>query len=300
MFEGARFWVGLAVTPLRALSWPDPEVVPVGMDRHPTRLGELMPPAARDDVGLGEEVRRTNIADSRLWAYRVEMVAQLAARRLDTLDRLPGTPGAAAAGWSAPSWVLEGYSEFLPDEVALLMNCSRTEASRLIEAALLLVHWLPDTWAGLADGELSWSRARAISQEIARHLPELEADARAAVEVSQAPELAVRQLRALVRTELIKRDPEAADRRRMQAQAAADVRLRRSVQEGTAEVVTVVPRPVVAAILGTVDGHARQAKADGDARPIGLLRAEVMTHLTLRRARTASRRSPPSCGCSPR
>jgi hypothetical protein len=31
-----------------------------------------MPVAARDDAALAEEVRRASIADSRLWAYRVE------------------------------------------------------------------------------------------------------------------------------------------------------------------------------------------------------------------------------------
>jgi hypothetical protein len=48
------------------------------------------------------------------------------------------------------------------------------------------------------------------------------------------------------------------------------------------EVVTVVPQPVAAAINRTVDAHARQAKADGDCRPIGQIRAEVMANLTLR------------------
>ena len=49
-----------------------------------------------------------------------------------------------------------------------------------------------------------------------------------------------------------------------------------------AEVVTVVPQPVAAAIKGTIDAHARQAKADGDARPIGQIRAELMTDMSLR------------------
>ena len=48
------------------------------------------------------------------------------------------------------------------------------------------------------------------------------------------------------------------------------------------EVVTVVPQPVAAAMLSTVDGHARQAKEAGDPRPIGRIRAEVMADLTLR------------------
>jgi hypothetical protein len=285
VFEGNGFGVGLTINQLRMPPPAGAELVPAGGHSHPTRLGELMPVATRDDVGLGEEMRRANIVDSRLWAYRLEMIAQLAARRRDDRDRAPGQPGAAVPGWRRASWVLEGYSEFLPDEVALIMNCSRAEATRLSEAALVLFHGMPDTWAALADGELSWPRARAIAAEIVRHGPELEADVRAAVEavvLSQAAELPVGRLRALVRAELLKRDAEAANRRRRQAEAAADVRLRRSVHDGMAEVVTVLPQPIAAAMVGTVDAYARQAKAEGDVRLLGQLRAEVMAASMLR------------------
>jgi hypothetical protein len=285
MFEGEGFGVGLTIDQLDVPLCPGTDLVPAGVDRHPTRLGELMPVAARDDVGLGEEIRRANIADSRLWAYRLELVAQLAARRRDDRDRDPGRPGAAAPGWTTASWVLDGFSEFLSDEVALIMNCSRADATKLTEVALMLVHRLPDTWAALADGELNWPRARAIAQEIARHGPELDAHVLATVEavvLPQASELAVSRVRALVRTELIRRDAEAAERRRKQAEAAADVVLRRSAHDGMAEVVTLLPHPVAAAICSTVDAHARQAKADGDSRPIGQIRAEVVAHMTLR------------------
>jgi hypothetical protein len=285
VFEGNGFGVGLTINQLRVPAVPGAELVPADPDWHPTRLGELMPVATRDDVGLGEEMRRANIADSRLWAYRLEMVAQLAVRRRDDRDRGSDQPGSAAPGWTTASWVLEGFSEFLPDEVALIMNCSRTEATKLTEAALMLVHRMPDTWAALADGELNWPRARAIAAEIVRSGPALAPDVLAAVEavvLPQAAELPVGRLKALVRAELIKRDADAADRRRKQAEAAADVRLRRSGPDGMAELVTVLPQPVAAAMYGTVDAHARQAKADGDARPIGLIRAEVIAHSTLR------------------
>jgi Domain of unknown function (DUF222) len=283
VFEGDGFGVGLTINQLHVS--PDADLVPADPDRHPTRLGELMPVAARDDVGLGEEMRRANIAERRLWAYRLEMVAQLAVRRRDDRDPAPGQPGAAVPGWTRTSWVLEGFSEFLPDEVAMIMNCSRAEASKLTEAALLLVHRMPDTWGALADGVLNWPRARAIAAEIVRSGPELDPDVLAAVEavvLPQAPELAVGGLRALVRAELIKRDADAADRRRKRAEAAADVRLRRSGHDGMAELVTVLPQPVAAAMYSTVDAHARQAKADGDPRPLGPIRAEVMAHLALR------------------
>jgi hypothetical protein len=285
VFEGDGFGVGLTINQLQVLPRSGAELIPADVDQHPTRLGELMPVAARDNVGLAEEIRRANIADSRLWAYRLELVAQLARRSSDHLDRGSGRQGGAAPGWTVSSWVLDGLSEFLPDEVAMIMNCSRAEATKLTEAALLLVHRLPATWAALADGELNWPRARAIAQEIARHGPDLDTHVLATVEavvIPQASELAVGRVTALVRTELIRRDADAAERRRKQAELAADVLVRRSAHQGMSEVVTVLPSPVAAAIGGTVDAHARQAKADGDPRPIGQIRAEVMTNMTLR------------------
>jgi hypothetical protein len=285
VFEGDSFGVGLTVSQLGVPAGTGTELASVHSGWHPTRLGELMPVASRDDVGLGEEMRRVNIADSRLWAYRLEMVAELAERRRDDRDRAADQPGAAGVGWCRTSWVLAGFSEFLPDEVALIMNCSRAEATRLTESALILVPRMRDTWAALADGELNWPRARVIAAEILRCGPELDAAVRAAVEavvLPQAAELPVGRLRALVRGELLKRDASAAERRRVQGRAAADVRLRRSAHEGMAEVVAVLPQPVAAAVVSTVDGCARQAKADGDARPLGLLRAEALTALVVR------------------
>jgi hypothetical protein len=214
-------------------------------------------------------MRRANIADSKLWAYRVEIVVQLAYRRRDDRDRPAGTPGAASPAWAGTSPLPESLSEFFPDEVAMVMNVSRGEATTLTAVAWTLTHLLPDTWGALADGELSWSRARAIAQEIGRYGPELDPHVVRTVEavvLPQAAELPVARLRSLVRTAVVRYDAEAAGRRRRAAEAAADVFLRRSALDGMAEVVTVVPRPVAAAMVRTVDAHAhaRQAKADGD------------------------------------
>jgi Domain of unknown function (DUF222) len=167
----------------------------------------------------------------------------------------------------------------------MIMNCSRAEATRLAVAALTLAHRLPDTWAALADGELNWVRARAIAQEINRCGPDLDSRTVATVEavvLPQAADLPVDRLKALVRREVVRRYAEAAERRRREAEKSADVILRRSPLDGMAEVITVLPQPVAAAVYATVDGHARQAKADGDPRAIGVIRAEVMADMTLR------------------
>jgi hypothetical protein len=283
MFEGGGFGVGLTVNQLDVPPCPA-DGLPAGADVHPTRLGELMPVAARTDDEMAEEMRRANIADSRLWAYRVEMIAALAARRRDDRDRAPGRPGAAAPRWAPPIPALEGISEFFLDELAMIFNCSRAEATRLAVAALTLAHRLPEAWAALADGGLSWSRARAIAQEVDRHGTDVDPQVLAAVEaivVPQAPELSVTRLQALVRTEIVRRDAEAADRRRRQAAQAANVRLRR-LPDGMAELIAVLPHPMAVAIWSTVDGLARLAAADDDSAPIGHLRVGVLGDLAFR------------------
>ena len=283
MFEGGGFGVGLTVDQLDVPDWPADDV-PDGVQVHPTRLGELMPVGARTDDELAVEMRRANIADSRLWAYRVEMIAALAARRSDDRDRAPGQPGAAAPRWAPPVPALEGTSEFFPDELAMIFNCSRAEATRLAVVSLTLTRRLPVTWAALADGELSWSRARAIAHEVDRHGIDLDPHVIATVEavvVPQAAELSVSRLQALVRTEIVRRDAEAADRRRRQAERAASVHLR-GLPDGMAELIAVLPLPLGTAILSTVDGLARMAATDDDNASIGQLRVGVLGDLVLR------------------
>ncbi|GAA3168671.1 hypothetical protein GCM10010531_21980 [Blastococcus jejuensis] len=287
MFEGDGFGVGLTVQQLDVPGVPGPGawVPPGDRDWHPTRLSELMPVATRSEAGLALEMRRTNVLDSRLWAHRVDLAVQLAVHRRADRDRPAGRPGAAVPGWAQSSWVLEGYSEFLVDEVAAINNFSRGEATRFLAVALTLGHRLADTWAALADGELTWSRARAIAEEVNRCGPDVDPHVVATVEavvLPEAAELSVGALRARVRTEFIRRDAEAADKRRKEALKTADVFLRRTGDEGMSEVVTRLPHEAAAAMLDAIDSAARTAKAAGDQRPIGLIRAEVQANLTLR------------------
>ena len=287
MFEGDGFGVGLTVQPVDLAGPPGTGgwVPPAERDWHPTRLGELMPVAARGEAGLASEIRRANVADARLWAYRVELVTQLAVHRRADQDRPAGTPGSAAPGWVQSNWVLERYSEFLPDEVALIMNFSRGEASRFLVTALTLSHSLRDTAAALADGELNWARARAIAEEVNRLGPDADPHVVATVEAIVLPEAAdmpVGRLRARLRAEFVRRDNEAAEKRRRQALKAADVFVRGTGLEGMSDVVTRLPTAAAAAMMDAINGHARAAKAAGDPRPLSQLRAEIQANLTLR------------------
>jgi hypothetical protein len=284
VFEGGGFGVGVTVTPLDVQPYPV-ELLPPGVTARPTRLGELMPVAARTDAEIALELRRVQQMEARLAAYTAELVAELAARRPDSLDRQIGEPGAASPGWlPAPGrQAATGVSEFFADELALILNCSRTAATKLADSAALLVDRLPATWAALADGLLDWPRARALAAELLEPARDLEPQVLAAVEAAVLPGAggrSIRQLQAAARRELLRRDA-AADRRRTQAEQAADV-LVRPAADGMAELSAFLPQPLAAAIRDTVDTYARMATADGDPRPIGQLRVGVLADLVLR------------------
>ncbi|NEK58613.1 DUF222 domain-containing protein, partial [Geodermatophilus sabuli] len=147
-----------------------------------------------------------------------------------------------------------------------------------------LVGKLPGTWAALADGRLDWPRARAVAHELgwkARSTdPLVLAEVEAAV-LPTAMELSIRQLTAAVRRELTARDAAAAEVRRRDAEAAADVTVR-PAGDGMAELVARMPQPLAAAVRDTLTAHARAVKAAGDDRPLGVLRVGALADLTLR------------------
>src|SRR4051794_18065018 len=285
VFEGGGFGVGVTVTPLDVEPWPV-ELLPPGMTARPTRLGEMLRVAARTDAEIAVELARVQQLEARLAAYTAELIAGLAARRPDSRDRQLGEPGAASPDWmpgpgrQAPS----GVSEFFADELAHVLNCSRTAASTLADAAALLVEGLPATWAALADGLLDWPRARALAAELLEPAREVEPRVLAEVERAVLPRavaLSVQGVRAAARRELLGRDAAAADRRRRSAERAADVVVHPR-RDGMAELRVFLPQPLAAAIRDSVDAYARMAKGDGAAGSIGQLRVGVLGDLVLR------------------
>jgi hypothetical protein len=285
MFEGGGYGVAVTAAPVVLPPWPV-ELPPLGLDGNPVRLGDLMPVTARTPEQKALELERIARVESQLAAYRVQVVASLAHDRPDADDPRPGTAGAASPVWAPDQEEerLPGVSEFFPDELALILNCSRAEATSLAEVALVLVERLPTTWEALADGELDWPRARAFARELgwsARDTePQLVAEVEAAV-LPRAAELSITKLRALIRRELLRRDAAAAERRRKDAERAADVTVHRGA-DGMAELRAFMPAPLAAAVREAVDTYARLAKEAGDPRPIGPLRAGVLGDLVLR------------------
>ncbi len=286
MFDmGGGFGVAVSVTPLDLPAWPE-QPPPQGVTVRASRLGDLLPVAARTDAEIAAELQRVVVVESALAAYKAELVVGLAARRPDTADRQLGEPGAAADGWlpgPGPEPVT-GVSEFFVDELAVVLNCSRTASSMLADTAWVLLERLPATWAALADGQLDWARARGLAAELSDAAHELEPEVLARIEAAVLPgaaTLSIRTLRERARAELQCLDDTAADRRRKRAQRAADVTVT-PARDGMAELRVFLPRPMATAIRDALDRYARMAKAGGDASPIGLLRVGVLGDLVLR------------------
>jgi hypothetical protein len=280
MFPPGAFGVGMTVAALHP-DVPD-DLLPPEVVQRPSRLGELLPVERMTPEQKTANLQLVAAAEAQLAAFRAELVVGLAADRPATDDRRSGQPGAASGEWAA-QLLDASVSEFLPDELALILNCSRAEATRLWERCSTLRLRLPHTWAALADGELDWPRARAIAAELGWPARDSTPEVLAGVEAMVLPRaagLSITRLRALVRAELLKADAAAADVRRL-AEREADVTVR-ALPDGMSEVRSVRPAPAASAVRAAADAQARELKAAGDERPIGMLRAVVLHQLVTR------------------
>jgi hypothetical protein len=282
MFPPESFGVGVTVAALHSEPWPD--VLPAGvLSSRPSRLGDLLPVPLMTAEQKAVQLQRVQEATSVLAAYEAELVVGLAMDRPASDDRERSRPGAASGQWAA-QLLDEDVSEFFADELALVLNCSRAQATVLWEHSTTLRTRLPATWAALADGWLDWPRARAMAAELgwpARESPDDVLTAVEAVVLPRATGLSISRLRALVRAELVKADPAAADRRRRKAQRDADVTVR-GIGDGMGELRAQLPLPEATEIRARLDADARAAKAAGDERPIGVLRGAVLHALVTR------------------
>jgi hypothetical protein len=270
--EPAVMGLGFAVQ-LRAAS--EPAYDPADLGR---RIGEYLPVRGKSDVELCDELRLVQAFESMLAGYKAELVLALAGQR-------PPQPGEAHGGrWGSGEVCLPETSEFFPDELAQVLRCSRTAATDLAETSTVLLTRLPATWGRLADGLLDWPRARAIAAELgwpAREVPDAVLGLVEAEVLPRAMELKVRSLRELVRARLLAHGVDLSEQRRKQAEDTANVTVVPG-RDGMAELRVFLPVARAAACRDAADRYARMLKADGDTRPIGVLRALAVEDLILR------------------
>lgn len=266
--------MGLAfAVQLRAAS--EPAFDPADLGR---RISDYLPVAGKTDVELCDELRLVQAFESMLAGYKTELVVALAGHRPPE----PGSP--LGQRWGPGEVQLPETSEFFPDELGHVLRCSRTAATDLAETSNVLLTRLPATRGRLADGLLDWPRARAIAAELgwpARDVPDAVVHLVEAEVLPRAMEVKVRTLRELIRARLLAHGVDLSEERRTKAESTANVTVEAG-RDGMAELKAVLPIASATACRDAVDRYARMLKADGDPRPIGVLRAEVLADLILR------------------
>jgi hypothetical protein len=183
-----------------------------------TRDGRLAQLNDDELIGVGRAWRRL---ESWCSAGTLAVIAELARRR-------PAERTAPAAPGQFPAQL----SEFISDEVAAALTLSRRTADAYLDLALDLALRLPATARALHEGIIDYLKARLIA-DLTRILSDEDARAVEAQILPAAGDQTTAQLRAAVSRAVIAIDPEAATRRRQEAQK--DPRVRRWQEDaGTA------------------------------------------------------------------
>jgi hypothetical protein len=163
----------------------------------------------------------------------------------------------------------------------MVLNGGRGTASHLAHRAWTYRNNLPATWAALAAGALDEARAKVLA-DVLQHTSPAVARAVEARLLPAAAGLSTGRLRARALALLLELDADAVDKRRTDARRQADVRSYPSPLEGMATLAAELPAEEAAEAYDLINQLAQMAKADGDDRPIGQLRAEICS-LLLRR-----------------
>jgi hypothetical protein len=226
------------------------------------------------------ELQRVVAVRAMAAAYEAELVLGLAADTPDTLDPPADQPGAGRGSW-APEPELPGVAQFFTSELAVVLNCGRRTAANVALRAWVYRAQLPGTWAALAAGALDEARAKVLVDVLGQTSPAVARAVEARL-LPEATDLSTGRLRARAVALLLELDADAVDARRTDARRRADVRTYPSPLEGIAILAAELPADEAAEAYDLIDRLAAMAKADGDPRPIGQLRAAVLTDLIRR------------------
>ena len=214
-------------------------------------------------------------------ARQAATIAELARRRSaerDTAFGARGGPGPDSRAMRPAA--LAGVSDDFVSELALIRDCSEAEAGRLAAQSLLLTTTLAATWSELYAGRLTVRKARILLDLLGDADDAVAAGVQARV-LPGAEDCPPGRLADRARYHLYRLDAEAKERRRKEAERRADVHVERTV-DGLGRLVVEGPLPAVHAARDAVDQYARWMRADGDDRPIGVLRSAAALDLVLR------------------
>jgi len=221
---------------------------------------------------------------ARAHALRARLVTRIAENRPASADRPGDQPGAAATpaedcDKDVGPEVLD-VSEWLPHELQMAHPYSCTAAQELVQASLVLTGRLAATWELLAAGRIDYRRAQIMADLLGQCSPEVAWIVQAMV-LPKAPGLTPGGLATAVRRALARVDAAALRRRHARARKAANVGYY-PTHDGMARLFADLPLPVAAACADAIDTYAAGQHNDGDTRPIGMIRTDILTDLILR------------------
>ncbi|GLY78086.1 hypothetical protein Airi01_063530 [Actinoallomurus iriomotensis] len=223
-------------------------------------------PGELSDRELVEVMVEARQLASRVQAVELAAIAELARRRF-----------AEAEDRDAVVEVLSA-ADHVHDEVAEALTLTSASADGLVRFATELTERLPGTFAALASGRIDYLKARTMWHGIDQVDDRLASTVEKMV-LPKAPEQTTGQIRAKIRRLIKRLDPQAADRRREEAETHRAVELVETA-EGTARLSGVdLPADAAGAAYGRVTAIATGLEHDGDDRATDRLRADVFLGL---------------------
>jgi hypothetical protein len=239
-----------------------------------------LPASWASDEQVAARLQQIERNRARATAEEAELILRMAELRPDDEDPAPGSPGARA--WRQTDPEFPGVSEFFTREVGHVLNLGRGTAAFRARRAFTWRDKLPATFALLKRGEIDERRAGKLAEVLQHTAPELTRQVEARL-LPQARDLALGKLASRALEILAEIDAGAVEERQEEAEKAADVRAF-PTGNGMATLAADMTAEEVAACSAMIDELARMAKADGDDRPIGQIRAAMLRTLILRPA----------------
>ena len=237
--------------------------------------------AGLSDIELVSDIWAADARESRHVAERAAAISALARRRSVERDRDFGSLGKSGldSQLRQPE-ALRAVSDAFVTELAMIRGCSEMAAEALAVESILLTTKLRSTWSALYEGRIDPRRMKALVDLLGSAKPQVAAEVERRV-LPGAGDLTVAQLRARVRRVLVRLDAKALDDRRAKAAKKADV-FSQPTGDGMADFIVRTSLSKAAACVDAVRQYADMARADGDKRPIGVIRAEIAADLMLR------------------
>jgi hypothetical protein len=237
--------------------------------------------AGLSDLELVSDIWAADARESRHVAERAAAIAALARRRSVERDRDFGSLGKPGldSQLRQPE-ALREVSDTFVTELAMIRGCSEMAAEALAVESILLTTKLRSTWSALYEGRIDPRRMKALVDLLGSAKPKVAAEVERRV-LPGAGDLTVAQLRARIRRVLVRLDAKALDDRRAKAAKKADV-FYQPTGDGMADFIVRTSLWKAAACVDVVRQYADMARADGDKRPIGVIRAEIAADLMLR------------------